>query len=189
MSIDYTIYDSPAIPFNFGDARLNKRATKIVNTMIKKGCEKSISQTFNTEADFKGACRFFDNDLVTPSKILDPHAEETLVRCHRENLVAVIQDSSDLDFDYLTRIEGFESLHPNVNKGFRIHPQLVINEHGTPLGVIDSFNYTRTPKQKTKGRNSLSIRRKRKLSLGSWISKCLQAKRKSIHCYRSKHCR
>lgn len=161
MSFDYTLLDSTAISFDFGDTRINDRANKIVNTMTKSGCEKSISQTFNNEADYKGACRFFDNDLVTPNKILAPHAEETIIRCQRENLVAVIQDSSDLDFDYLQCVEGFNSLHSKVERGFRIHPLLVISNHGTPLGVIDAFNYTRSPKQKeSKGRNSLPIEEK-----------------------------
>jgi hypothetical protein len=39
-------------------------------------------------------------------------------------------------------------MHTKVEKGFRIHPLLVINSQGTPLGVLDAFNYTRPSKQK-----------------------------------------
>jgi hypothetical protein len=100
MSSDPTLSDSPSLAFDLGDRRINKRANKIVNTMISR-CEKSISQIFNNDADLKGAYRFFDSNLVKPDKILEPHAAETIVRSQRENLVAVIQDSSDLDYDYL----------------------------------------------------------------------------------------
>src|ERR1700753_2206571 len=100
MSSSYATFDQYTLDFDFGDRRVNKRANKIVNTMATR-CGKSISQIFNSDADFKGACRFFDNDLVKPDKILAPHAAETIVRCEREDLVAVLQDSSDLDYDYL----------------------------------------------------------------------------------------
>lgn len=159
MSSCYTTPDQYTLDFDFGDRRINKRADKIVNTMTVR-CGKSISQIFNSDADFKGACRFFDNDLVTPDKILAPHAAETIVRCQRENVVAVLQDSSDLDFDYLKGIEGFEPLQAKIDKGFRIHPLLVINSQGTSLGVLDALNYTRTKKSTTKNRNSLPIEEK-----------------------------
>lgn len=146
--------------FHFGDSRTNNRANKMVNAM-SANCGKSLPQVFNNEADLKGAYRFFDSDLVSPNKILAPHATETIARCRREKLIAVIQDSSDLDYDYLKNIEGFESLHINVGKGFRIHPLLVVNDHGTALGVLDALNYSRPPKQENpKNRNSLRIEEK-----------------------------
>lgn len=159
MSSSYDSSEPPFSDFDFGDRRVNKRANKIVTTMATN-CEKSISQTFNNEADLKGSYRFFDNDLVTPEKILAPHAAETVIRCERENLVAVIQDSSDLDFDYLKNLEGFEPMHVRIEKGFRIHPLLVTNVHGTPLGVFDALNYTRAKKNDPRNRNSLSIEEK-----------------------------
>lgn len=159
MSLDYNQFQHSILDFDFGDRRVNKRANKMLDKMAVK-CEKNLSQIFNNESDLKGAYRFFDNNLVSPDKILAPHVAETVLRCTRENLVAVIQDSSDLDFDYLQGIEGFEALHVNVEKGFRIHPSLVINNHGTPLGILASLNYTRSPETKTKDRNSLPIEKK-----------------------------
>lgn len=159
MSSSYTLSEPSIIDFKFGDRRVNKRANKIVNTMATR-CGKSISQTFNNEADLKGMYRFVDNGLVTPDKILAPHAAETISRCQDEDVVAVMQDSSDLDFDYLKNIQGLEPLHVKIEKGFRIHPLLVTNAHGTSLGVLDAFNYTRPKKNSSKNRNSLSIEEK-----------------------------
>lgn len=158
--LDSTILDESSIDFQFGDRRIDRRAN-YMTTKMTKGAEKSLPQIFCTGADLKGAYRFFDNNLVTPEKILEPHKIETVKRCKHQKLVAVLQDSSDLDFDYMECLEGFESLHSNVDKGFRIHPSLVITDKGTPLGVLATLNYTRVenvlPK---KHRNSLPIEEK-----------------------------
>lgn len=148
------------IDFNFGDRRINSRANFMARTMVKN-MGKSLPQIFSTPADLKGAYRFLENDLVTPKKILQPHINETITRCKNQKLVAVLQDSSDLDFDYMECLEGFNSLHINVDKGFRIHPSLVITEKGTPLGILATTNYTRDEcKLPKKHRNSLPIEEK-----------------------------
>jgi len=148
---------SSDIDFQFGDKRVNRRANFMTHKMTKQ-LEKTLPQIFCSEADLRGAYRFFDNDLVSPKKILEPHIVETVRRCKEQNLVGVIQDSSDLDFDYMECLEGFTPLHPNVDKGFRIHPSLAITEAGTPLGILATSNYTRAEDAlPTKHRNSLPI--------------------------------
>jgi len=151
---------STEIKFEFGDTRINRRANLMINKMVNS-CEMTTPQAFSSQADLKGAYRFFDNNAVTPEKILQPHSNETIERCKSQNFVAVLQDSSDLDYDYLDCLEGFHSLHPNVDKGFRIHPNLVITNEGTPLGILSTINYTRNPSILAKQhRNSLSIEEK-----------------------------
>lgn len=146
--------------FKFGDARLDRRGNRVAGGMAK-GMGKSLSGMFCNKADLQGLYRFFDNDLVTPEKILSPHQEQTINRCKQEDLVSCVQDSSDLDYDYLTCIEGFCSMHPGVDRGFRIHPSLVINASGVPLGVFGTTNYTREKDaDQKKHRNSLSIEEK-----------------------------
>jgi hypothetical protein len=148
------------ISFQFGDKRIDRRANYMIKKMAKTA-GKSIPQIFCTEADLKGAYRFFDNTLVSPEKILEPHVAETILRCKKQKTVLAIQDSSDLCFDYMECLEGFESMQSHVEKGFRIHPVLAITEKGTPLGVLASLNYTRDPTKETaKNRNSLLIEEK-----------------------------
>src|ERR1700678_2559277 len=99
-SFDQTDSESlPFIDFQFGDLRINRRANYMVNKMTKRS-EKSLPQVFSNQADLKGAYRFFSNSLVSPDKILKPHSIETDKRCKEQRLVAVLQDSSDLDYDY-----------------------------------------------------------------------------------------
>ena len=161
LSFDQSLLEPySTLDFRFGDRRVDRRANSMFNIMTKRS-GKSLPEIFCSGADLRGAYRFLGNDLVTPEKILRPHILETIKRCKQQNLVAVLQDSSDLDYDYMQCLEGFESLHINVDKGFRIHPLLAINEKGTPLGVLASFNYTRAENDTSKKhRNSLPIEKK-----------------------------
>jgi hypothetical protein len=148
------------VAFNLGDKRINQRANFMLNKMAKSS-QKSLPQIFCTEKDLKGAYRFFNNNLITPDKILEPHSKETVARCKFQSTVLAIQDSSDISFDYMESLEGFEKLHTNIDKGFRIHPILATTEQGTPLGVLNAFNYTRGEEKKsTKNRNALPIEEK-----------------------------
>jgi hypothetical protein len=144
--------------FNFGDERLNSRATHIVDLMSKNG-GKSLPQMFCREGDLRGAYRFFNNSRVSPKSILTPHKEETINRCKSQEVVLVVQDSSDLDFDYMNCLQGFSSLHVNIDKGYRIHPCLALTEGGTPLGILASFDYTRLPRvgKSSQHRNTVPI--------------------------------
>ncbi len=56
-------------------------------------------------------------------------------------------------------LEGFNALHTNVEKGYRIHPCLATTEKGTPLGILASFDYNRVQKSENH-RNSLTIEQK-----------------------------
>ncbi len=148
------------LDFNFGDRRINSRANFMANTMVKN-MGKSLPQIFCNPADTKGAYRFLENNLVTPEKILQPHINETIKRCKNEKVIAVLNDSTDTSYDYMECLEGLNPLHTNVDKGFRIHPSLVITEKGTPLGILFTTNYTRdSSKTPKKHRNSLPIEEK-----------------------------
>lgn len=145
--------------FNLGDKRIDKRAKKVINKMTNN-LGKSIPAIFTTEAELHGAYRFFRNDLVTPEKILESHQEATRCRIKSQELVTILQDSSDFNFDYLTELEGLEQLHPGVDKGLRLHPQLAVSEEGTPLGTVHSMTYTRDGVKSEKNRNQLPIEKK-----------------------------
>lgn len=160
MTSDLFLLSSTSFNFQFGDKRIDRRANYMLDTMAKHS-QKSLPEIFCSNADLKGTYRFFSNNLVTPEKILQPHIEATIKRCEQQNVVLVIQDSSDCNYDFMECLEGFESMHTHVNKGFRIHPQLVTTERGTPLGLLNSFNYTRiTNDLPKKHRNSLPIEEK-----------------------------
>lgn len=146
--------------FHFGDSRLNKRCKLMLNH-LSQNSGKTLRQALSNPNDYEAARRFFDNNLLSPEKILEPHFQATKERCSGEKLVAVLQDSSDLDFDYL-KVEGFGPMSSNVDQGYRIHPSLVITEAGVPLGLLGYSAYTRDADDKGGGkhRNCQTIQEK-----------------------------
>lgn len=166
-----------ASDFKFGDRRINKRANMMIKKMTKK-LGKSIPQIFTTHAELHGAYRFFNNNQVTPKRTLQPHKESTIQRINNHDCVLIIQDSSDVSFDHMECLEGLGKMHPGVEKGIRIHPQLAISEQGTPLGVVDVLMYTRSNEIKSKRhRNQLPIEEKESYRwIEGFISTCELAK-------------
>lgn len=60
----------------FGDERLTKRAKKLADTLSQMP-NVSIPAALKSKADIEACYRFFDNEQVTPEKILQPHIEAT----------------------------------------------------------------------------------------------------------------
>jgi hypothetical protein len=170
------------LKFDFGDERLNRRASRLIED-LSKNSGKSLPQAFCNGGDLRGAYRFFSNSQISPKAILEPHKEETIRRCKTQKVVLSIQDSSDLDFDYMTCLEGFNSLHSTIEKGYRIHPCLVTTEEGTPLGVLASFDYNRPLKEERLGkhRNSLTIEQKESYRWLQGYREACKLKAKSPH--------
>lgn len=132
-----TIKKDNSYDFDIGDERLNKRANKVAS-QLGESYGSSMPKAFNSEADLKGAYRFFNNNLVTPQKILEPHIAETLERIKQVKSVLCIQDSTDWCFDHVSNLTGLTKLHRVVQKGFRLHPILTLNENGVPLGILEA---------------------------------------------------
>ena len=80
----------------FGDARLTTRAMEMANVLSSKP-NLSIPAAFRTKADIDGCYRFFDNEKVTPDKILSTHIEETVERIRQVDYVLLVQDTTEID--------------------------------------------------------------------------------------------
>ncbi len=84
----------------------------------------------------EAAYRLFDNDKVSPEKILQPHIEATRERISQVKVALLVQDTTDLD---LTRprqqVEGAGPLEYETRRGVFFHPLLAFDEQGLPLGV------------------------------------------------------
>ena len=82
---------------SFNDNRLKKRFAKVAQGLAEKS-EKNISSSFETWSEIKGCYRFFDNEKVTCSRILQPHRERTLKRIREHKRVLFIQDTVVLSY-------------------------------------------------------------------------------------------
>jgi len=139
----------------FGDRRLTKRLGKVIEELGAKPTMSVPAATFG-RAEMEAAYRFFDNDKVSPEKILQPHIEATRERISQAEVVLLVQDTTDLD---LTRpqqqVKGAGPLEYDTRRGVFFHPLLAFNDHGLPLGVAwqkswarDKIKKNRTKKER-----------------------------------------
>ena len=79
----------------FGDQRLTKRLGKIVEQLGAKP-NMSVPAATHGRAEMEAAYRFFDNDKVSPEKILQPHIEATWERISQAETVLLVQDTTEV---------------------------------------------------------------------------------------------
>ena len=63
-----------------GDKRLNERFSQILEALGNRP-NASIPAALGGRAELEAAYRFFDNEKVTPEKLLAPHFDATIKRC------------------------------------------------------------------------------------------------------------
>lgn len=129
---------------DLGDERLNRRL-KLVLERLADQPEKSIPAAFRGWGETQAAYRFFDNEKVTPEKVLAPHREATLERVRQHPVVLCPEDTSDLDFTSKTATEGLGPLNYEATRGLNIHPMLALTPEGLCLGVLDLWHWVRDP--------------------------------------------
>ena len=153
-----------------GDKRLNERFSQILEA-FGNSPHASIPAALGGRAELEAAYRFFDNDKVTPEKLLASHFDATIKRCQEQQVVLVAQDTSELDF---TRPEQQVAkagpLADTSRLGAFLHPHEAFTVDGTPLGAVDAKLWARempdpdAPKlskaEKEKIRRSLPIEEK-----------------------------
>lgn len=126
----------------FNDERLSKRLLSIVNGLSQKSAQ-SIPAAMGTWGDTLATYRFFDNEKVTPAKILEPHISSTVDRIKGNRVVLCLQDTSELDYSSKGDIEGIGLLNTNKHRGFLLHPTIAITPEREILGVVTTKMYTR----------------------------------------------
>ena len=171
---------------NLGDKRLNSRLVKILEEL---GANPNLSIPAATDgrAEMEGAYRFFDNDKVTPQKILESHIAATRERISQCGLVVLVQDTSEMD---LTRphqqVVGAGPMDSNVRFGAFIHPLMAFDSVGIPLGTVwqktwtrESIDTTKTTAEKAKERKETPIEDKESVR---WIEGLRAAREVATAC-------
>ena len=128
---------------NFGDERINKRYSIILEDLGKKP-EISIPAASKGFKETIGAYRFFDNEKVTLEKILEPHVNATIERIRSHSVVLLVQDTTELDYSGQKELEGAGPLTYQTRRGFLTHPTIVITPDKLPLGVICTEIWSRS---------------------------------------------
>ena len=147
---------------DFGDARLSKRLTKIVAGVVE-GPDKSFPSMFD-DTSLEGAYRFFNNDEVTPERILSPHVQATVARMASETPALIVHDTSTMSFDPDGARRGLGRVR-SAGQAFFAHVSLALSGDGSrmPLGVLALSTHIRTgaQKKKTKAKNNANNERER----------------------------
>src|SRR5208282_2824324 len=104
----------------------------------------SIPAACGGRKEMAAAYRLFDNDKVSPEKILAPHFERTLQRIREQQVVLLVQDTTELD---LTRpekqVQNAGPLSDAARRGAFLHPLEAFTSDGTPLGAVWAEFWTR----------------------------------------------
>ena len=127
---------------DLGDNRLDQRVLKVIEKLAHQP-DKSIPSALGTWAETKAAYRLFDSERVTAQKILEPHRGKTLERMAQHDLVLCIQDTTEIDYTGKNDIEGLGPLNYEARRGLYLHPTLAVTPGRLPLGILDSWNWTR----------------------------------------------
>ena len=157
----------------FGDKRLDKRLGKVIEELGAKP-NLSIPAASHARAEMEAAYRFFDNDKVSPERILQPHIDATLERISQSDFVLLVQDTTEID---LTRpkqqVQGAGPMDSEVRRGAFFHPLMAFDSTGLPLGTVWQKNWAReqiettlTKEEKARKRKQIPIEEKESLR---WI--------------------
>jgi hypothetical protein len=127
---------------DLGDERLNRRLELVLRRLAGQP-EKSIPAASRGWRETQAAYRFFDNEKVTPEKVLSPHREATLQRMRQHSVVLCVEDTSELDFTSKPKTEGLGPLNYELTRGIHIHPMLALTPEGLCLGVLEFWRWVR----------------------------------------------
>jgi hypothetical protein len=169
----------------FGDARLSKRIRKLADAVGPKP-QLSLPGALLSKADIEGCYRFFDNENVTPERILQPHIARAYQRMARCPYVLLVQDTTEID---LTRPEmqvaGAGPMDSESRRGAFFHPLIAFDESGVPLGLVGQQSWTResishaTPAEKSAQRRKTPIEDKESYR---WLQGFQAAERAAAAC-------
>jgi len=128
---------------DFGDERLRKRGMRLMETL---GAEpaRSLPRAISDGAGLEAAYRFFNNEAVTPTTLLEPHVLATIERAKGHEEILVLHDTTTMSFNPDGKREGLGRVR-SAGQAFFAHFSLALASNGTrePLGVLAMSTYIR----------------------------------------------
>src|SRR5579872_3073495 len=126
--------------FEFGDAELGdaRRTMRLVQLAKGLGDSPSLSLPDATGdwPELKAAYRFFDNDAIKESAILQSHVVATYQRMSLVPLILGVQDTSLLDYTSHPATTGLGPLASAYQHGLLMHSTLCFTPERVPLGLM-----------------------------------------------------
>jgi hypothetical protein len=125
------------------DERLNKRLNEVLSLFAAQPTAR-IPAACGGRAEMDGAYRLIANERTTFDNILQPHIDATRQRLTAEQVVLLVQDTSEID---VTRpdqqVAGAGLLDGNARRGALLHVLHAFTPDGTPLGTVGAKAWAR----------------------------------------------
>jgi hypothetical protein len=134
---------------DLGDKRLNKRALNLLET-ASKSPQSSLNTMFHTRKEIQACYRFFSNDLVTESKIITPHLQQTQERILQHPVVLCPSDTTSLNYTSRKTLKDSGYLSSNNAQGFFMHTTIAITPDRLHLGIVDQQFWAREKQKITR---------------------------------------
>ena len=134
--------DSEFANLDLGDKRRAPRLRTLLRRMLESPMH-NISSACRGWAETMAAYRLLNNKRVGSKAILAPHREATIQRARQHDCVAVVQDTTELDYTRKKSLEGSGPL-TQERRGFHAHTQFVVTRERLPLGVLGTRIHARS---------------------------------------------
>jgi hypothetical protein len=129
---------------DLGDLRRTQRLVHLAHTLAQNPGA-TLPEACGSSAMLKAAYRFFDNDDIEPSDIVQSHIEATYGRLHHVPVVLAVQDTTEADWTSLRATEGLGPLGCRTCQGLLVHTTLAITPERVPLGLLAQQVWARDP--------------------------------------------
>lgn len=133
------------------DKRLNKRLIRIVEQALAQPSA-TIPQASGSWSDTKATYDFWKSERFEYDDIIKGHREKTGKRAEKEEIVLMIQDTSDINFTHhksKTWEKGFgKTCSQSYVRGLKVHSSLMVSREGVPLGVCELQIWSRDLEKK-----------------------------------------
>jgi hypothetical protein len=128
---------------DLGDKRLEKRAAHILNALFKTP-QASLPKACQGWSSTLATYRFFWNEAVSHQALMASHFEATEHRIRQQDsrVILCVQDTTELDFNG-QQAQGLGRLSYDKQRGMYLHPTLCITPERLPLGITDTWMWSR----------------------------------------------
>jgi Transposase DNA-binding/Transposase Tn5 dimerisation domain len=129
---------------DLGDLRRTQRLVQLAHVLAQNPGA-ALPEACGSGAMLKAAYRFFANEDIEPSDIVQSHVEATYSRLSTVPLVLAVQDTTEADWTTLRATEGLGPLGHTACQGLLVHTTIAITPDRVPLGLLAQQVWARDP--------------------------------------------
>jgi hypothetical protein len=129
---------------DLGDKRLNRRAILLAE-QLSGNPTASIPQACGGWAETAAAYRFFAQDKLEWTDVMEPHWQCSTERMRACDVVLCLDDTTELNFNG-QEIAGLGPLSYEAQRGMYVHATYAVTPQREPLGVLNAWMWARERK-------------------------------------------